>query len=642
MSERWRASGPARFLVQYDLPRNPPLYENLAIVLTSVTALAALAWPTARGNLAAGRGWRRYFPVIVTALALSPYFLLRILGYLSVAAALVYLICSVTAFFLGWALPTTSIILWFPVVQWIADREPLFGFALLTCAAVGVVGTWIACLVPAAVVSVQKEKASLLRFFRAWGIVIVTGAFVFSLSTMWVGIVTPGQLQWASIGGLVPFNDAAGYTANTSYQAEKGVWNELSLRRPLAAAFRTSLAFLSGSSYSTMLLLQTCLLSVLLCFAAWAIVRWRGLWAGVAFVGLVYIYARSVAPTTLTEPLGICWALFSVPFLIVALRAQSRDHAMLALAGITIALMTRMGAMFTIPALVIWIFWQFGQSWRQRIWSGIAAMLVVLSIVSTNDALAMIYGNGPADTGGNFAYTLCGLTIGTTWEGCVKRLREEGKEVPKEDLAAAPVLYAMAWKNFKKQPKVLVTRLLSATERFILILPNQLFRGYNEWVVEPSRAIRNFILVVCITGLIFLGLKERNKHEIFFWALLWLSTVGSAAIVYFDDGSRVLAVSYILISLFFALGFTTPAAAVAVNEIGQKNLRLFGIFSFGAVTVLFFSLPWFAYILSPARWPELSQVLAKTSEDVIYGGRRMSGFSGGSRWCVTRNRRADI
>src|SRR5258707_8056992 len=106
-----------------------------------------------------------------------------------------------------------------------------------------------------------------------------------------------------------------------------------------------------------MLILQACLLAAAACFAAHALARWRGTWAGIAFLGLTYIYARTFIPTTLTEPPGMLWALLSIPFFIVAFRTGSVKPTLVAFAMTIVALMTRMGSIFTIPALLLWLGW---------------------------------------------------------------------------------------------------------------------------------------------------------------------------------------------------------------------------------------------------------------------------------------------
>ena len=532
------------------------------------------------------------------------------------------------AFFRGWALPTTALIRWSPIAQKLAYYEPQFGLALLAWAAIGAVTAWFALLVPEGDLIVQKEDKALLHSFRLWGFVIIVCAFVFSISTVWVGTVRSGDLSSMSFSGLIPFSDAEGYVAGAFDFGKNGIWSDFNLRRPMASAFRTALLFLSGYSYSGMLFLQTCFLAAVSYFATLAIMRWRGFWSGLAFLGLTYTYVRAFVPTALTEPLGLCWALFSIPFFIEAFRTRSLPSALLAFGATTVALMSRMGAMFTIPAVIIWIFWQFGQTWRQRLAAGFAAVLILGGILAANFALTKGYGSGQDITGDNFSYVLCGLTIDTTWEGCPRRIQEEGGQLPAGEAATAKALYSMAWQNFERNPDVLIRRLLSASYSFLANLPNILFSGYGN-VVKARFIVRSAILCVSIVGLFFAVLRRRERGELLFWALLWSSIIASASIVYFDDGNRVLAVSYVIIWLFFAVGFANPMAAAPVNEDNPPRLNRYGIVCFAVMTFLLFGTPWIAhsaYKLPPSRQVIVRQSSSDPNQAVVFGGRRMSGL----------------
>ena len=57
-------------------------------------------------------------------------------------------------------------------------------------------------------------------------------------------------------------------------------------------------------------------------------------------------------------------------------------------------------------------------------WFWIAILGAVMGV---NTLLSKVYGTAGAETGSNFAYTLCGLTIGTAWDGCPSRLAEQGE-----------------------------------------------------------------------------------------------------------------------------------------------------------------------------------------------------------------------
>ena len=185
----------------------------------------------------------------------------------------------------------------------------------------------------------------------------------------------------------------------------------------------------------------------------------------------------------------------------------------------------------------------------------------------------------------------------------------------------------MAWQNFKRNPEVLIARLMRAAYSFLCNLPDQLFRGYGKAILEPSASIRGFISLVSVVGLIFVFLKRRERGELVFWTLFWLSVVASSSFIYFDDGDRALAVSYVFIFFFFAFGFASPSAAPgSFSEAQRRRLNLNGISCFAIVALLFFSIPWLAYRLWPGRQLVISQPLSNAAEAVVFGGRRMSGF----------------
>jgi hypothetical protein len=576
--------------------------------------------------------WLLLYP---RAMVRAPYVMLRSFAWLALAASSIYIAGSLWALIEGWALPTTALIRSWPLADWLARQEPHFGFALLVCSAAGAVATWIAVGIPGGAAVVQQEKVALLRFFRLWGYLIVTCALVFSISAMWAGIMRPGDFNAASIGGLIPFSDAAGYVVSASDQAKTGVWSGGSLRRPLGAAFRTVLLFSSGYSYSSMLLLQACLLSAVGCFAAWTVAHWRGLWSGVAFLALTYINVRNFLPTALTEPPGLFWALFSIPFFIDALRYRSLPNALLALSATTLALMTRMGAMLTVPALVIWIAWQFGKNWKQKATAGVAAVLVVAAIVSVSLMLAWTYGPKSAMTnqGANgtltsqLAFHACGLAIGTTWDGCPKRVEKEGRKLPASEADRTRFLYEMAWQNVTAHPEVLLHRLLATSYDFLRDLPDRPFIGYSEPAPMPVSA-KTFVTLISIAGVIFALARRRERGELELWMLLWLSIVTSAAFVFNDDGKRALAVSYVSLAVFFALGFAdpTPVIITTLQKDNERWLSRYGVSCFALAAVLFFGIPWFAYRMSPMRHAIAGDLVTKTNEAVVFGGRRMSGF----------------
>jgi hypothetical protein len=439
---------------------------------------------------------------------------------------------------------------------------------------------------------------------------------------MWTGILRPGDLSYSSIGGLLPFLDAKDYLASGYDQAQGGFWNEVALRRPLSAAFRSVLLVFGNFSLPLMLVLQACLIAAATCFAANAVAAWRGIWAGLTFFALTYIYARYFVPTTLTEPLGLFWALLSIPFFIEAFRTRSAKPALVAFALTTVALVTRMGSMLTIPALLVWLIWQFGPSAGAKLRIFAAACGILLAILGTNSVLKNSYGTGPG--AGNFSYVLCGLTMGTTWTGCLGKLASEGKPFEEGEDARAKQLYSMAWENFKAKPGVFFYRIASGTRAFVIQLPDLIWHGYGV-IPEPKWLWRNSLSAVCFIGLL-IAARRMTAVELTFWALVWASIGASASLIYFDDGARTLAASYPLIALFFSVGMSNPAAAPPRRPLPSSRLSRYGALGLTVTAALFVCIPWMAHRFGSIGEIVGGPLLQKPGEAFVFGDPRMAGF----------------
>jgi hypothetical protein len=568
-------------------------------------------------------GVRRSAEWLLAALFAAPYLILFGLCCLGLAGCVLFVGSSLYALIDGWALPTRAPIRWFPVVEWAARQEPYFGQLLLMLAGFGTLTTWLAFLQKANP-SLEYE-ARLRRFLRYCGFPIATCAFVLCISAMWEGMIRPGDLQWANVAGLVPLTDADSHLASTYYGIREGIWTEFAARRPLAAAFREVLLIASNSSSAVMLILQAALLALAACVASYALMVWRGVWSGLALFGLTYIYVRSFAPTPLTESLGLFWALLSIPFFVEAFRRGSYKPALVGFAMTVTALMIRMGSMFTVPALLVWLVWQFGCGFKSKVRVAALAFGVLLAVFGVTYLLQKAYGPPGAGTGSNFAYTLCGLTIGTTWDGCPTRLAEQQRPLQGDEAAISKRLYAFAWENFQAEPEIFFRRLTDGVEEFIKDFPNVIWRGYDPSFSRPGWLFRGMLVTISAMGLVCLAMRRAKAVEISFWGLLWTSVLASTAIVYFDDGARVLAASHPLIALFFAMGLVNPGiGAIETQKYEHRFAFGFGALALLLSTLLFVSVPWAAHYLYGYRYT--LDLKPAANEAFVYGGREMSGL----------------
>lgn len=564
---------------------------------------------------------------LISFLLRVPLLALRILGYAAMAVSFLFVGCALVAFFSNWALPSTALVSWSSWARIVASHDFILSYFLLTCAGLGVIAAWIAPFLAVDAKAFYGHEVALGRLFNRWGFLLITCLLVSNTSTMWLGIVRPDDFESASIGGLIAFSDAGGYVAGAYDLAKDGLWQPFDLRRPLAAAFREILLFMGGSSVSSMLLLQACALAAAMCFATSAIARWRGLWAGIAFFAFTYLYTRTFSPTALTEPLGIIWTLVSIPFWIAALNARSLRCGLLALAFTVLALLTRMGSMFTIPALMAWIVYRFGVTLKERIKVGLLVVIVVVAIASSGNLLKWMYGAGDIYSS-NFAYTLCGLTIGTTWDGCVSRYADELGRVPPTERDVTNRLYTLAWENFQNDPTIFLKRIIVNTTAFAVDISSLVYKGYFLTTPEPVWFPRLFVTSISLIGVLLLLLTRREHKELSFWIVIWASILLSAGFVYGDDGRRVLAASYILVFTFLALGFANPAA-VAVTDINSASNAFGGKFApMGIATIFlsFFFVPWLAHRTYPLTTIASRDLQSEPNQALVFGGHRMTGF----------------
>jgi hypothetical protein len=402
-----------------------------------------------------------------------------------------------------------------------------------------------------------------------------------------------------------------------------GVWNTQALRRPLAAAFRSVLLAFGNFSLPVMLILQSCMIAGAICFATYAIMVWRGVWAAMTFFSLTYIYDRFFVLTTNTEPLGMFWALLSIPFFIRAFCDRSANAALVAFAMTSVALVTRMGSMFTLPALLLWLVWQFGQNKAVKFRIFAAAICIMLSVFAFSSVLQKTYGTGPNPTTGNFSYVLCGLTMGTMFDGCMKKLASEGKPLEMAEDARASQLYAMAWENFRAQPEIFFRRLADGAKAFVTELPGLLWTGYGP-ADGPHWLVGYAVAATILIGL-FVALRTMKAVELSFWTLVWASVLASSCFIYFDDGPRALAGSHPIMAMFFALGMSSTALAPAKPSPRSAPAR-FGSGLIIAAAVLFVCIPWMAYRFSSIHTLVKAAPFVKKNEVFVFGGRRMSGF----------------
>jgi hypothetical protein len=522
----------------------------------------------------------------------------------------------------GWALPTT-IFRVIPGGTLVASAEPYFMEVVLFVAAFGILAHWGAYQSEALTPKVAAAEARTAQAAGLFGLPIAFGLVILSVSAQWAGMWRPGDFTGAAVAGLVPFSDANSYFGQAHDVLRDGVFGVLGARRPIAEAFRSTLLAFGGYSYSNMIILQSLLFSAVTFIASVSIARWRGLWAGIAFFAMIFVIGREFISTSLTESLGLIWAIAAVPFFAESLRSRSFWPGIIALLIFAVAMFTRMGSMFTIPAIWLWLVSQFGSTFRRKFVILIICGGATIGVALVNFGVAKLYTRDLGMVGSNFSYVLCGRTIGGLWSDCLTRYKKEiPPEVRNNENRLVKLMYTKAYENFINRPSVLFVSLEEGALEFASAVPSILTQGYLPIPLRLSDSGRLFQIVV-LFGL-GMALLRMRRHELLFWLLFWASALLSAGFIYFDDGRRAMIAIYPMAALFFASGLKNkhahPATAPRPALVGTRTALT--VAAFGLVGLI---APAFAHVfLRPSAY--LPSTAAGTpNERFVFGGQRVTG-----------------
>ncbi len=465
-----------------------------------------------------------------------------------------------------------------------------------------------------------------LRMLWGWrrcGWAVVPAILLFGLSSgSWSGLLRESDYQYASLFGAVPYTDASGYFYSALHQPLHGEWIQFGARRPVAQAARDLLVLLGGARYDRVLIVQAVIQGLALNVAALRIAAWRGVWAGLAFLGLIILQTRIFIPTTLTEPLGMTVGLLAMPLIVDALRNRSISHALLALTLIALALSIRMGALLLLPAMVAWA--AFAVAERRWRWSTAAAGLSLLAaVVIFGRVLTTFYAPHGALTGGNFALTLCGLSVGGDWSVCQYKLyAKELAEFAGDEAGAAAWALRQALRNFAETPLILIKTVLLNVLSYVGSFIKFHAHGYAGQPRLPS-TLTQVMFLALLPGIAYTLVHRAARNEQVFWGLTIAAILGSAAIVMRDDGWRALHVTHALTVLLLAFGLSLPGVlTLRLRPVPVRHASI-GL-ALGCCVLL--AAPFVARLSSAQALAPARALNAASGFDAFVGGNRLTGI----------------
>lgn len=496
--------------------------------------------------------------------------------------SITYIVSFLYGVYSGHLFPSREVFLLFPSLGAVFSRSQYIGEALLAYAFAGFVLSWF----------LQRDQQPefgrrfLAGLGRNWNTISFLILFSLLFATLGEAYVS-FNYDSSVLAGILPWSDANGhYSLYTKYFYD-GVMGDWVLRRPMAAFMGASIHWLAGNDPAIALMLR-CLL---VCCAMWAscavMNKSFGVWSAIACVALEYSYVAEYLHTFMTEPLGFFWGCTAAALWLYALR-EKRLFWELAAFGVTlVGLLVRMGSMFLVPALFLYVLWRWrelspGHGWWKKPLLGLCLCAIAIALLNATFA-----GRGVGDrqqTGSNFAYSFAGLTLGTDWAGAKKTYMKQLGTLNERQISH--FLYKQGIKNILHSPIIFFKRVAKGEVEF---LKNINFFLFHKWW-----------LIFLLGSLLFIRWKTLfPKPSAVFWCATWGGILLSIPFIYFDSSWRVNIFVYPFIACFFSHALARSHTA-GTQPVGHSFGPWLAVTLSGVLLVLMVSVALFPRLHTPA------------------------------------------
>jgi hypothetical protein len=216
----------------------------------------------------------------------------------------------------------------------------------------------------------------------------------------------------SQILSMIHANDSATYIASATQLVEGGRMDGIGSNRPINATMLAHGFWIGDANILAMLFLRATFMAFALVIATYEMAKTFGWGAAFVFGAFNTSFAAEFVQSALSEPNGLAWACFGIAVMLRAFRLHSFWLLVSAIGLFTIAMMARPGAMFSLPALIVFAWWErkyFKTSGTLAVTAAVIAMLIAWQLATyLNWSL-----DAPTRTLlSNFPHTLYGLASG--------------------------------------------------------------------------------------------------------------------------------------------------------------------------------------------------------------------------------------
>lgn len=393
--------------------------------------------------------------------------------------------------------------------------------------------------------------------------------FALGLAGLWAS----GQTQSIALSGLIPVSDAQAYYMDASRILHGMSITQFTGMRPLFAGLFSTFLLLTDQNLMAALGIFTAIAGLAAYLTVSELKKTHGAETAVFFLMLIFLYYRHHSGTTMSETLGVSFGLLGLALTWQGLSTKREWFALLGIATIALALNVRPGAMFVLPALLLWGGWVFrGQKKLSIRFLLIGILLIGLSFYANNLMIRALFGEkGVAFE--NFAWAFYGLASGGKSWTYVFEANPQLRLLP--DNEVTPTIYKLAFELILSNPLLLVK---GAFFYWKMFFSNTWYNAYsfvagdNYWVNEAARWG-----MYILGGLgVFRWFKNRTDPFVSLAVIGALGVLTSVPFVPPTDAYRVrlYAATIPFFALLPVLGFSFLLEKSKLRFLSQGNLHV--------------------------------------------------------------------
>ncbi len=373
-------------------------------------------------------------------------------------------------------------------------------------------------------------------------LLLATALGMLFMSSVFYSWIKPWPSGYA-LGTLVPYSDAASIYLGAVQVLEQGDLDPLNCRRPMNALMLAARLGLTGGDLRLAILLQAALLALAVALLGRTLAPDLG--RATVFLVVVVLFAAAwwYVPLVMSESLGTTLGALAMAALWSGARSRGLPVALAGVFTMAVAQSARIGTVFVLPALVLWVLFTFRKKGAR--WAPVAAAwacAMIFAALLLDGSLRAGSGCGFSQGHGNFSLTLYGFSTGSP--GWTKAFEDfpELRQAPEEELNRRA--YAESWNNIRQNPGRLVKGLSAGAGQAMTIAWDFL----KFTLAVSSRPLANgLVLLVLALGMARYAWRTRNCHTTSLMALCLLGGLVSAPIILPDAESRTLAAAFPLI-----------------------------------------------------------------------------------------------